>query len=106
MSWADFAIKTLQSGQVATITPHGNSMKGKVNSGDTVILSPAKENQLEKGDIVLVKVKGNVYLHLITAINGSRFLIGNNKGGTNGWVGVSAIFGVATTVEGKIIKRI
>jgi hypothetical protein len=51
------------------------------------------------GDIVLVRVNGRVYLHLIKAVGGGRFLIGNNKGGVNGWVGPNAIYGVATAVE-------
>jgi hypothetical protein len=46
-----------------------------------------------------VRVKGNVYLHLIKAINGERFLIGNNRGGINGWVNAKNIYGVATKVE-------
>ena len=43
--------------------------------------------------------ESNHYLHLIKAIDGKRFLIGNNRGGTNGWVGPSAVYGRATTVE-------
>jgi hypothetical protein len=42
-------------------------MTGKVNDGDLVILQTCSPEQLQVGDIVLVKfkVKGNVYLHLI-----------------------------------------
>jgi hypothetical protein len=49
--------------------------------------------------VVLVRVHGHVYLHLIKAVGGGRFLIGNNRGGVNGWVGPSAIYGVATEIE-------
>jgi hypothetical protein len=45
------------------------------------------------GDIVLCKVRGAEYLHLVKAIQGSRFQIGNNRGHVNGWVGPNAIFG-------------
>ena len=38
-------------------------------------------------------------LHLVKAAQDRRYLIGNNRGGVNGWVGRSAIFGVATRVE-------
>jgi len=97
MSWADSAIKKLQAGDAATINPKGNSMKGKVNSGATVTVEPAEE--YNKGDIVLVKVNGKIYLHLIKAVKDKLYLIGNNRGGTNGWVSKSAIYGLATEIE-------
>jgi hypothetical protein len=34
---------------------------------------------------VLCKVRGAEYLHLVKAIQGSRFQIGNNRGHVNGW---------------------
>jgi len=46
-----------------------------------------------------VRVHGNDYLHLIKAIDGTRFQIGNNRGGINGWVGVNGLFGKAIKVE-------
>ncbi len=67
MNWAHYAILDLQQGKAATINPRGNSMKGKVESGDTVVVEPAPE-VLELGDIVLVKVKGNTYLHLVLSM--------------------------------------
>ena len=74
-------------------------MKGKVNDGDTVTLQPADPEKLSVGDIVLVRVKGHDYLHLIKAISKGRYLIGNNRGGVNGWVGHNCIYGIAITVE-------
>ncbi|HEY7780405.1 MAG TPA: hypothetical protein VIC85_09365 [Ktedonobacterales bacterium] len=44
-------------------------------------------------------MRGTEYLHLIRAIQDDRVLIGNNRGGINGWVGRQAIFGVATNIE-------
>ena len=38
-------------------------------------------------------------LSLVKARQGDRFLIGNNRGGLNGWVRRRAIFGVATSVD-------
>ena len=101
VNWATFAIQKLQAGQQAQIKPRGHSMTGKVNDGDLVTLQPCSPEQLQVGDIVLVQVKGNVYLHLIKAIDQKRFLIGNNRGGINGWVGSHAIYGRATQVEGR-----
>ena len=40
---------------------------------------------VKKKDIVLCKVKGNHYLHLVKAVGKKRVLIGNNHGHINGW---------------------
>ena len=74
-------------------------MKGKVNDGDLVTISPCDPTTLSCGDIVLVRVHGNDYLHLIKAIDGVRFQIGNNRGGINGWVRAGSIYGLAIKVE-------
>ena len=99
MSWATHAIERLQAGEAAVIRPRGHSMKGRVNDGDVVTVVPSSQREPKVNDIVLVKVHGQHYLHLIKAIQEDRCLIGNNRGGTNGWVGRSAIFGVAVKVE-------
>lgn len=103
MGWADFAIKSLQEGKIVIIKPTGNSMKGKVESGSTVTVEPIKLDKVEIGDIVLCKVKGRQYLHLVKAKDKGRFLIGNNRGGTNGWT--SAIYGKAIKIEKPQIKK-
>lgn len=99
MSWATHAKEALRRGETVRIKPRGHSMAGKVNDGDCVTLEPADAAALAVGDIVLVRVRGADYLHLIKAIRGTRFLIGNNRGGINGWVGAQAVFGLATAVE-------
>src|SRR5438105_12818248 len=99
MSWAKYAIEALQKGQSAQVKPRGHSMRGKVNDADLVTLQPCDPDKLAAGDIVLVRVHGNVYLHLIKARDKDRFLIGNNRGGVNGWVGPNCIYGIATRVE-------
>lgn len=101
MSWAKFAIEALRNGQTVQVRPRGHSMKGRVNDGDLVTLEPCSASNLAIGDIVLVRVKGRDFLHLIKAANQNRFLIGNNRGGINGWVGHNSIYGVATKVESK-----
>ena len=75
-------------------------MTGKVNDGNLVTISPCETAKLEVGDVVLVKVKGVVYLHLIKARDAqNRFLIGNNRGGINGWASPAAVYGVVTQIE-------
>jgi hypothetical protein len=98
MSWADRAKESLRRGETVTIRPRGHSMRPKVNDGDLVTLVPCTPADLHIGSIVLVRVGGNDYLHLVTAIDGQRFQIGNNRGRTNGWVGPAAIYGRAVKV--------
>lgn len=50
-------------------------------------------------DVVLCRVKGAEYLHLIKAIQGQRFQIGNNRGYINGWIGPHSIFGRCVKVD-------
>ena len=99
MGWANFAIQNLAKGQTVQIRPRGHSMKGRVDDGALVTLAPCNPAELKVGDVVLVRCHGNVFLHLIKAINEQRFLIGNNRGGINGWVGPKAIYGIATKIE-------
>ncbi|WP_339733479.1 hypothetical protein [uncultured Gimesia sp.] len=68
-------------------------MKGKIDSGQLCTVAPVKVEDLEKGDIVLCKVNGNDYLHLIKAIQGKRYQIGNNIGRINGWITFHSIYG-------------
>lgn len=95
--WAQRAIDLLNEGQEAIVRPKGHSMKGKVESGQRVTLEPVSSSDVNVGDIVLCRVKGNVYLHLVKAVDKKRFLIGNNRGGTNGWTGT--IYGKAVKIE-------
>ena len=101
MSWAKRAKKVLKEGQNATVKPRGHSMEPKVKDGATVLLEPIFDpSKIKVGDVVLVKVRGRDYLHLVKARRGStRFLIGNNKGHTNGWVGGHALYGRAIEID-------
>lgn len=74
-------------------------MRGKINSGQLCTVQPADPATLQVGDIVLCKVRGAEYLHLIKALKGSQFQIGNNRGGINGWISGGAIFGKCTKIE-------
>lgn len=74
-------------------------MTGKIESGNLCTVEPVKTEDLRVGDIVLCKVGGSQYLHLIKAIQGKRFQIGNNRGDINGWIGANGIYGRRTRVE-------
>jgi hypothetical protein len=62
-------------------------------------VAPRADAVLAAGDIVLCRVHGNHYLHLVKAIQGERFQIGNNRGGINGWITRRQIFGRLLAVE-------
>ncbi len=75
-------------------------MQGKIESGQLCTVEPiADYDGLEKGDIVLCKVNGAEYLHLIKAIQGKRVQIGNNLGRINGWIGANGVFGKCVKIE-------
>lgn len=99
MGWASHYIEKLKLNEEVSFRPRGGSMKGKIESGQLCTVAPVKEDELEKGDIVLCKVNGSEYLHLVKAIQGKRFQIGNNLGRINGWITFHSIYGKLTQVE-------
>ena len=73
MGWASFHIAKLQNGQTVQFRPRGGSMKGRVESGQLCTVSPVDPKTLTVGDVVLCKVSGSEYLHLVKAIQDNRF---------------------------------
>lgn len=100
MGWATAYIARLKAGEAVAFRPRGSSMAGKIESGQLCTVEPVTDvSVLKVGDIVLCKVAGNEYLHLVKAIQGQRFQIGNNRGFINGWIGPNGIFGRCIKVE-------
>lgn len=99
MGWAAAHIAKLKNGEVVQFRPRGNSMQPKIQSGNLCTVAPVDPQTLSAGDVVLCKVRGNEYLHIVKAIQGQRFQIGNNRGLINGWIGPNSIFGKLTNVE-------
>ena len=100
MGWATSYIASLQNGETVQFRPRGNSMVGKIESGQLCTVEPVDDpSSLAVGDIVLCKVNGSQYIHLIKAIQGPRFQIGNNRGRINGWITANSIFGKCIRVE-------
>lgn len=96
MDWAKL-VERLQKGEVVSFRPRGNSMQGKIESGNLVTVDP-QDFDPKKGDIVFCKVKGCYYVHLVSAVKTDQYQISNNKGHVNGWIGKKAIFGRVTSV--------
>jgi hypothetical protein len=99
MGWATAYIVKLQNRETVAIRPRGHSMKGKIESGQLCTVEPIEASALRVGDVVLCKVRGREYLHLIKAIQVPRFQIGNNRGRINGWITAGSIFGRCVQVE-------
>ena len=100
MGWAASYIAKLKAGETVSFRPRGNSMAGKVASGQLCTVTPVYDRSvLCVGDIILCKVGGYEYLHLIKAIRGNRYQIGNNRGRINGWIGADQIFGRCIRID-------
>src|SRR5437868_14078082 len=99
MGWATGHIQKLQAGETVKFRPRGHSMSGKIESGQLCTVEPVDPETIGVGDIVLCKVNGREYLHLVKAIQGPRFQIGNNRGRINGWISAGAIYGRCIEVE-------
>lgn len=64
-------IQKLLAGETVIVKGKGNSMTPKLKSGEAVIVEPiTPDTIIRKRDIVLCKVKGHIYLHLVTGISG------------------------------------
>jgi len=94
MSWASYHIAKLQKGETVQFRPSGNSMRPIVKHRQLVTVEPLSED-VQVGDVVLCKISGRDYLHLVKGIrrNGKQILIGNNRGRVNGWIRKEAVFG-------------
>lgn len=71
MGWATGYIARLKGGETVSFRPRGNSMLPKIHSGDLCTVAPVDPAALAVDDIVLCKVNGNEYPHLVKAIQGN-----------------------------------
>jgi hypothetical protein len=101
--WTDIAHKTLINGQSVIVQPRGHSMTGLISDRSQVTLEPYGQDAPGVGDIVLTRVPGrrfrHLVLHRILAQKSGRYLIGNSRGMPDGWVTAQEIFGRATHVD-------
>lgn len=101
MGWATHYIEKLKNGETVSFRPRGNSMEPRIKSGAFCTVKPILNiNELTVNDVVLCKVNGNQYLHLISSIDSKgRFQISNNKGFVNGWINQNSIYGKLISIE-------
>lgn len=89
-------------GATVEFRPSGSSMVPLIRSRQQVVVAPVDPSKLEAGDIVLARVAGTVYLHLVSAVDRARerVRISNNRGRVNGWTSHDRVFGICLAVEG------
>ena len=95
-------------GQTVSFRPVGNSMVPLIRSRQLVTVVPCDAAKVEVGDIVLARVTGAVYLHLVSAVEPAkgRVQISNNRGRVNGWTSYARVFGICTSVDGVARSRL
>ena len=98
MGWVNEARKELVAGRDVQVRPFGGSMRGRIESGQLVILSPVVPSAVQVNDVVLVEWRGNFLLHLVKEVRDKQLLIGNNLGKINGWVLATAAVGKVTAI--------
>ena len=89
-------------GATVDFKPSGSSMVPLIRSRQSVVVAPVDPTKLEVGDIVLARVAGTVYLHLVSSLDPTRnrVQISNNRGRVNGWTPHDRVFGICVAVEG------
>ncbi|MFG2819739.1 S26 family signal peptidase [Kitasatospora sp. NPDC048365] len=90
------------AGATVEFRPTGTSMVPLIRSRQLVAVAPADPTRLRPGDIVLAKVAGTVYLHLVSSVAPARkrVQISNNRGRVNGWTSHDRVYGICLAVDG------
>jgi len=102
MTVLDAMAARLASGAAVEFRPSGSSMVPLIRSRQRVRVAPVAPDRVEVGDIVLARVAGTTYLHLVSAVDhgAGRVQISNNRGRVNGWTSHARVFGICTSVDG------
>ena len=102
MGMLDAIAARVAAGATVDFRPTGNSMVPLIRSRQQVTVAPVDPAAVETGDIVLARVGGTVYLHLVSAVDRARrrVQISNNRGRVNGWTGMERVFGICVAVDG------
>ncbi|MDG6103402.1 hypothetical protein Daura_36105 [Dactylosporangium aurantiacum] len=108
MGALDMVAARVAGGATVQFRPTGSSMVPLIRSRQLVTVGPVDPAKVEAGDIVLARVAGTVYLHLVSAVDtaGARVQISNNRGRVNGWTGHAKVYGLCVAVEGVRRPRV
>ncbi len=100
VTWVKETITALEAGKLAWVRPQGGSMRGRIESGQLVCISPVQPADVSVDDVVFVRWKGNYLLHVVIELDArGRLLIGNNLGKTNGWVSRNDVLGIVSEIS-------
>jgi hypothetical protein len=92
----NYKLERLLNGETFITSEKGNSMVPLIHSGQNHKIAPTTIDDVNVGDIVYCKVKGNFFTHLVKAKSLEKgCLIGSNRGSINGWT---------KNVYGKVIE--
>ncbi|WP_448322194.1 S24 family peptidase [Streptomyces sp. CO7] len=107
MGALDAIAQRVAGGATVTFRPSGTSMVPLIQNRQQVVVAPVDPATVEAGDIVLARVAGTVYLHLVSSVDpaGQRVQISNNRGRVNGWTGRDRVFGICVAVDGVARPR-
>jgi len=93
-------IEELTAGKSVKLVAKGSSMRGRIEPGQVVTISPVIPTEVRVGDILLVRWRKASYIaHFVKEIRQDCFLISNTWGKVNGWVKTSDILGIVTDVS-------
>lgn len=94
MNRYEILMKQLDETGEGNMTCRGNSMLPILTNPSLCFYR--REEVYQVGDIVFCKVKGRfIDAHIIKAVEGGRYLIGNNHGYDNGWT---------RTIYGRVVS--
>jgi hypothetical protein len=95
------------AGATVDFRPTGSSMAPLIRSRQLVTVAPVDPGTVAVGDIVLARVAGAVYLHLVSAVDPARgrVQISNNRGRVNGWTTHARVYGICTAIDGRPRRR-
>jgi hypothetical protein len=108
MGALDAIAARVADGRTVEFRPSGSSMVPLICNRQLVIVAPVDPARVEVGDIVLARVAGTTYLHLVSAVDTGtgRVQISNNRGRVNGWTNHARIYGICTAVDGAPRPRL
>ncbi|MEV6848147.1 S24/S26 family peptidase [Actinoplanes sp. NPDC051411] len=108
MGVMDAVASRVAGGATVEFRPSGGSMVPLIRSRQLVTVAPVDPAKVEVGDIVLARVAGTVYLHLVSAVDpgAGRVRISNNRGRVNGWTNHARVYGICTSVDGARRPRL
>ena len=93
-------VARLNAGEAVVNREGGNSMVPLIYSKQPVTIEAVDASKLERGDIVYVKVNGNVYTHKVVGIRPGEVQIGSHRGSVNGWTKLDNVYGIITEIDG------